>query len=35
MDNGRSVQVVEYVAAGVIFCIVAVVLYFVFGWKPL
>jgi hypothetical protein len=34
MDNMRSIRMVEYLAAGVIFCIVAVVLYVVFIWKP-
>ena len=34
MGDGRSVRTVEYLAAGVIFCITAVVLYMVFVWKP-
>jgi hypothetical protein len=33
MDS-TSIRVVEYLAAAVIFCIAAVVLYMVFVWKP-
>jgi len=34
MDNRRSVRAVEVLAATVIFCLTAVVLYMVFVWKP-
>jgi hypothetical protein len=34
IDGKHSVRIVEYLAAAVIFCIVAAVLYMVFGWKP-
>ena len=32
--DGRGVRAVDYMAAAVIFCIVAAVLYMVFGYKP-
>ena len=32
--HDRGVPLVEYLAVGVVLCLVAVVLYMVFGYKP-
>jgi hypothetical protein len=30
----RAIRAIEYLAAVVIFCLTAVILFMVFGWKP-